>query len=74
VLRGNDELLLFCTVSERLAMCERLPLVPCAVIVKFPVAALAAAPNTTGKFAPAATPNGLGGFDATPMGKPFRVT
>jgi len=53
---------------------ERLPLVPRAEIAKFPVAAFAAAPNTTGVLAPEANVNGLAGFDVTPFGSALNVT
>jgi hypothetical protein len=62
------------TVSWRFAPCENAPLVPWAVIVNVPVAAFAAAPNTTDVLEPADTLNGLEGFEVTPPGSPPSVT
>jgi hypothetical protein len=44
------------------------------VIVKFPVAALGAAPKTIVELAPEAMLNGLEGFEITPLGTPVNVT
>jgi hypothetical protein len=50
------------------------PLLPWAVIVKFPVAAFDAAPKTTAVLVPDAMLNGLEGFETTPVGMPANVT
>ena len=42
--------------------------------MKFPVAALDEAPKTTDALAPAATLNGLVGFEITPAGSPLKIT
>src|SRR5580700_10137035 len=42
--------------------------------VEVPIEALAAAENRIGVFEPAATLNGLEGFETTPAGKPVKVT
>lgn len=63
-----------CTVSERLAACDRDSLVPVATMLKVPVAALAAAEKTKEIGAPALILNGLAGFETTPEGKPVRAT
>ena len=47
---------------------------PCIEIVKFPVAAFAAAPKTTGVLAPTVTLKGLAGFEVTPVGSALSVT
>ena len=44
------------------------------MMVKFPVAVLAAAEKRTGVLEPAAMLNGLAGFETTPEGKPANVT
>jgi len=61
-------------VRARFVPCDNPPLVPCTETVKFPVAALAAAPIRRGTAAPAATVNGLRGLDVTPAGSALRVT
>jgi hypothetical protein len=53
---------------------ESAPLVPWGEIVKFPVAAFAAAPKTTEMLEPAATLKGLAGFEVTPEGSALSVT
>ncbi|HXN51610.1 MAG TPA: hypothetical protein VN943_06705 [Candidatus Acidoferrum sp.] len=53
---------------------DKEPLSHWAVIVKLPVAALDAAPKTTGVLAPDAMLNGLTGFEITPFGRPASVT
>ena len=63
-----------CTASERVAECNNEPLLPRAVIVKLPVAAVGVAPRTRGVFAPGATLSGPAGFDTTPVGRPVSVT
>jgi hypothetical protein len=63
-----------CTVRVRFVEWDKLPLVPCAETVKFPVAALEAAPNRTEVLAPAATVKGLVGLDVTPEGSAPKVT
>jgi hypothetical protein len=50
------------------------PLVPVAVTVTFPVLVVLDAENKTDALAPAATLNGLAGFDVTPVGKPESAT
>lgn len=57
----------------RLAGCESDPLTPVAIVVKVPVAAVAAAENNTEVLAPALTLNGLRGLEMTPAGKSVRV-
>lgn len=47
---------------------------PVATIAEFPVAVFGAADKSTGMLEPAATLNGLKGFEMTPAGKPLRVT
>ena len=54
--------------------CERFPLVPSTVTVKFPVGAFTAAPSTTGTLLFAAKLKGLDGFVCTPLGNPLNVT
>ena len=63
-----------CTASARVVEWDSEPLLPLAVMVKLPVAALSAAPRTMAVFAPAAMLKGLTGFDRTPLGKPASVT
>jgi hypothetical protein len=63
-----------CTVSARVAECDKEPLPPWAVIVKLPVGAFVAAPKTMATFAPDAMLNGLAGLVATPVGRPAKVT
>src|ERR1700675_1693548 len=64
----------FAVKVSRLAGCERMPLVPWAMIVEFPVDALVAAEKSTGVLEPAATLKGFGGFERTPAGRPVRET
>lgn len=64
----------FCTVKARFAVCVRLPLVPCAVMVKFPAAADGEAPNKTSALLPAETGKGLAGLELIPDGKPLSAT
>jgi hypothetical protein len=45
-----------------------------AIIVEFPVGAFGAAEKRTGALEPAATLNGLSGFEVTPTGNPETVT
>jgi hypothetical protein len=61
-------------VRPRLAGWEREPLVPEAMMVKFPVLALGAAEKRTGALEPAAMLKGLAGLEMTPEGKPVNVT
>src|SRR5258708_36240174 len=63
-----------CTMSVRVAEWDSEPLLAWAVIMKLPVAALVEAPKTKTAFAPDVMLNGLAGFDATPFGRPARVT
>jgi hypothetical protein len=51
---------------------DKEPLAPWAVIVKFPVDAVGAAPKTT--LAADAMLKGLTGFETTPLGTPDSVT
>ena len=74
VVRGRAAATPMFTVTWRFALCESAPLVPWAVIVNVPVAAFAAAPNTTDVFDPAPTVKGLEGFEITPLGSPPSVT
>jgi len=53
---------------------DKEPLVPWAVTVKLPVAALAAAPKTMAAFAPDVMLSGLAGLEATPVGRPASVS
>src|SRR5713101_3830636 len=73
VVRGRAPATLVCTASARFAVCDSAPLVACAVIVKLPVGAFAAAPNTTAVLVPDATLKGLAGFEVTPLGSPPSV-
>src|SRR5260370_24460348 len=63
-----------CPASERVAECDNEPLLPRAVIMKLPVAAVDIAPRTMEVFAPAAMLSGPAGFDTTPVGRPASVT
>ncbi len=57
-----------------MAECAKEPLMPWAVIVKLPVAALVAAPKTIAVFAPDAMLSGLAGLERTPLERPESVT
>lgn len=63
-----------CIASEKVAEWDKEPLVPWAVIVKFPVDAVGAVPKTTAVLAPDAMLNGLAGFETTPLGMPDSIT
>ena len=65
--------MLACTASASVAEWDTEPLLACAVIVKFPVAALKAAPRTTAALVPDAMLKGLEGFETTPLGTPANV-
>src|SRR5207244_4109941 len=72
--RRSSDLVPGCTITLKLAECDRFPLVPCAAAVALPVAEDESAPKITDWDAPAFTENGLAGFEVTPVGKPDSVT
>jgi hypothetical protein len=74
VVRGSGGPTKACTARARVTECDREPLMPCAVIVKLPVAAFGSTPKTTRAVAPVAILNWLAGFATTPFGTPARVT
>src|ERR1700675_3096896 len=74
VVRGSGATVPACTARASVAEWDTEPLLPCAVIVKFPVAALDAAPKTRAVLVPDAMLNGLAGFETTPLGTPASVT
>src|ERR1700676_817872 len=74
-VRGSAATIPGWIIKERLAECDKLPLLPCAITVKLPVAAVEEAPKITGvPAAPAAMLKGLAGFEVTPAGTPERLT
>jgi len=74
VVRGTFAVTPLWMVMPRLAGWEREPLVPEAIMVKFPVLALGVAEKRTGVLEPAAMLKGLAGLEMTPEGNPVNVT